>query len=308
MKVLQGKKLPNGFLWLPIHFTHDPAKRSLEWEAGMRASFPKPSDFDKEMEIDFGMHVGSPAYARYREVTHVATGLPYDDRRPLALALDFNTNPMSLIIGQVREIQKQLLVLREFVYGPTTIDSVINDFRNAYPAHRADIRIYGDATSGTNAQTAKSNWDIVRAAFRGYHIVPQFRVPLGNPRIGDRLNAVNRMLSGDGPYAILIERDLCPELIRDFREVILTKDGKKIYKVNDADDPYYFRTHPSDAFGYWIYREWPTILDASVTAGTKRQPLVSGPLLGELDYGPDHRARLRLARSSRAPMNRGRSR
>jgi hypothetical protein len=311
MRILkEGRHLANGFFFLPIHFSHDRegGKNTIEWEMRMRESFPRASDFDKEMEIDFGLHVGTPAYPRYSDAKHLGLNLPYDERRPLALAFDFNANPMSLIVGQVREERKTILAINEFVYGPTTIDEVVNRFRNAYPAHRSDIRLYGDATSGTNAQTARSNWQIVELAFRGYPVKPELRVPKANPHIVDRLNSVNRMLQGVGPYNVVIDGDKCPELTRDLREVILSPDGKgKIHKVNNPEDPYYFRTHASDAFGYWIFREWPVLQEIITLMAKKRAPLVPGQLLGEVDYGPRDREQKRIEEKKRQPMNRDHS-
>lgn len=301
MRVLRPIALKNGFTFLPIHYTHDPAKRSYEWREETRASYPKPSDFDKEMEIDFGLHIGTPAYARYSDLKHLAVGLPYDDRRPLLLAMDFNVNPMSLVVCQAYRERRLLLALREFVYGPTTIDAVINDFRSHYPAHRSDVIIYGDATNGTTPQTARSNWDAVMMSFRGYHVQPERRVPLANPNVGDRLNAVNRILSGDGPVQLQIETDLCPELIRDFREVILTPDGKKIFKETDPDNPYYFRTHATDAIGYLIYWEWPTVAEVIRETAAKRAPMNKDALVGAIDWG----AKARVEQRKRRPLNKG---
>lgn len=311
MRVLkQGKAIPNGFFFLPIHYTHDPAKTSYEWREKMRAAFPKPTDFDKEMEIDFQLHIGAPAYPRFNDVKHLASNLPYDDRRPLCLAFDFNTNPMSLMIMQVYLERRLLYVLKEFVYGPTTIDYVVNDFRNTYPSHRSDILVYGDATKGTTAQTAMSNWDVVRLCFRGYHVQPQFRLPGANPRIGDRLNAVNRLFQGDGPVRIVIDRDECPEFVRDLREVIMTPDGKQIFKESDPDNPYYFRTHPSDAFGYYAYREFPTVSEVVSMISQPRAPIVAGRLLGEVDQGlkAEQKKEVEFKKQRRQPLDRSKAR
>jgi hypothetical protein len=229
----------------------------------------------------------------------------YDERRPLYCGMDFNTNPMSLVVDQVWEEDKLIRVLWEFVQGPTTIDQTISAFRDRFSNHKADVFMYGDATSGMNAQTAQSNWDVVKLSFRGYHIAPTYRLPLANPNIGDRLNAVNRLFQGVGPYNAIVDIDHCPELIRDLREVILTKDGKKIHKVTDMKDPYYFRTHPSDAWGYRVFREFPTVAEVISTMAKKREPMQHGPLMGEVDQGPKARELQRqLLNKKRKPLDR----
>lgn len=287
MRVLKTIPLKGGFQLLPIHYTHAVEEgKTWGWAANERLRYPRPENFDREMEIDFGLKIGALAYPRFDEVRHTEKNLPYDPRRPLHLGFDFNVNPMSLVIDQEYTHLRRILVIKEFVYGPTTIDSVVSSFRDRYNEHRSDVIVYGDATKGTNAQTAKSNWDIVRLSFRGYHIEPQYKVPLGNPFQSDRVNAVNRMLSSPD-WQILIDPDACPELILDLSTVIMQPDSKKIFKVSDPDDPYSLRTHASDAWGYRIFRAFPVVAEAMAMAQRKREPLQPGRLLGEVQMGTE---------------------
>ncbi len=307
MRVLKPIRLSNGFLWTPVHYSHDPDKRSHEWLEKMRASFPRPTDWDKEMEIDFGSHAGAPAYPQYSDVRHLQTGLSqlYDERRPLLTMMDFNANPMTLLVWQKNA--KRLFGLREFVYA-ATIDDIIADFRLSYPEHKSTVVMYGDATKGTNAQTATGNWDVVKMAFRGWHVQPTFRVPIANPGIGNRLLSVNRLLSTDSPCPVLIDPDTMPEFVRDCREVILTPDGKKIHKVTDPDDPYYFRTHPTDAFGYYAMVEWPTVGGVMEDLSQKRKPIEYGKLLGEVVWGTESERAKQQPQKKRNPIDRSRAR
>lgn len=271
MRVLTVLSAPGGWKLIPVHYSHDPEKSDPAWIAKERGKYPDESGFNRELEIDFGLHAGSPAYPAFREDKHVVDDLRYDDRLPLVIGMDFNVSPMSLIIGHMEN--GWLRIIDEIVEGPTTIDATIQEFRNRYPAHRGDLTFYGDATRGTTAQTAKSNWVVVQVAMRGYSVKPQYRVPFQNPNIGDRLNAVNRKLLGsEGMPGVQISRK-CKELIQDLREVMLTPDQKRILKVYKDEDPYSRRTHASDALGYLIAREWPAIKEIFSTRASVRRPL-----------------------------------
>jgi len=187
MRVLSVLKAPGGWCMVPIHYSHDPEKADKSWIDKERGKYPDETGFARELEIDFGLHAGTPAYPSFREDKHVVKELVYDDTLPLLVTMDFNTNPMSVVICHMEN--GWLKVFDEIVEGPTTIESVIQEFRNRYPAHRGDLTFYGDATRGTNAQTAKGNWMVVQTAMRGYPTKAQFRVPFQNPNVGDRLTA-----------------------------------------------------------------------------------------------------------------------
>lgn len=308
MRILRGRKLDNGFLWVPVHYSHDieGGKADPAWAIKARESFPRLSDWDKELEIDFALHVGQAAYPRYKDAKHLGI-TKYDTFRPIRLCWDFNIAPMSMIVVQKHEEIKQLHAITEFVFDGT-IDDVCNAFRSNFPDHHSDILMYGDATKGTNAQTATSNWDVVKQGFRGYHIAPNYDKSIqgmANPRIGDRLNSVNHVLSGNGEYVLVIDSENCPELARDLREVVMTKDGKKILKSSDADDPYSRRTGPSDAIGYFLYREFPMIMETIRFTAKKRKPLVPGRLMGEVDQGAKWRQEQeKVQHRKRRPMDR----
>jgi hypothetical protein len=279
LRVLKPIKTPSGFLFCPVSYLHDPEKATREWEEKERAKYHDDLGWAREYEIDFGQHSGTPAYPAYREDKHVVKDLAYDDTLPLLLAMDFNAHPMSLVIAHLEN--GWLRVFDEVVEGPTTIDDVLETFRTRYPAHRGDLIFYGDATRGTTSQTNKSNWMVVQAAMRGYSVKPKYKVPLSNPNIGDRLNAVNMKLANKegGPGVQIAQR--CKELRQDLREVLLTPDNKKIYKVHKSDDPYFLRTHASDALGYLIFMEWPVVKVVMGRYSKPRKPLNKGGLLGE---------------------------
>lgn len=279
LRTLSVIRAPGGWALVPVHYSHDPEKSAPEWIEKERLKYPDETGFARELEIDFGLHSGTPAYPAFRDDKHIVPQLRYDDTLPLLVGMDFNTNPMSMVICHLEN--GWLQVIDEIIEGPTTIDSVIQTFRNRYPAHRGDLIFYGDATRGTNPHTAKGNWMVVQVAMRGYCQKPQYRVPFANPNIGDRLLAMNRKLqAAEGAPGMRVARS-CKQLIQDLREVMLTPDGKRILKVYKPEDPYSMRTHASDALGYLVAREWPVVKEVFRTMNKPRRPLNRGNLMGE---------------------------
>lgn len=284
LKVLRLYPTPSGFVFVPIHFSHDPDK-GAEWEMRERAKYPTPEDFAREQGIDFGVHAGAPAYPRFVERKHLIRGLPYISTLPICLCVDFNVSPMVWEVAQI--VQGWVHFIDEIKLDPATIDACVQIFRNKYAQHRAEVWVYGDATgSGRDVQTAKSNFDLMRLSFRGWQIEPSYRVPAANPFEADRLAAFNTKLGApDGMPGIRIDPDRCPELVQDLREVILRDDGKKILKIYDPKNPYSKRTHASDAAGYLVFREWPVMTSGLVRTRREAEPLKPGRLMGSIDWG-----------------------
>jgi len=95
-------------------------------------------------------------------------------------------------------------------------------------------------------------------SMKDYPVPLRLKVPERNPSISDRVNSVNVACRGLGGVIDLEIDTACEELITDLEQVIT--DGKQgIKKTFNKKDPYYRRTHMSDALGYWIFQEAPII-------------------------------------------------
>ena len=103
----------------------------------------------------------------------------------------------------------------------------------------------------------------------------KMKVPESNPSITDRINAVNRICKDEHGEVQLEVDPKCTELVEDFEQVI--SDGREgIKKTFNRKDPYYKRTHTSDALGYWISQEAPIRPMRASHVGTRvRIPSVS---------------------------------
>lgn len=280
MNTLRLYRSPRGFAVVPIHYSHD-SEKGAAWVAEQRSHFTRLEDWEREMEINFQAQTGSPAYPNYKDQIHLIDGSAVRPGLPLCLCMDFNVQPM---VWEVAQIWGGLpYFLDEVVIdNDATVQKAVLEFRNRYPAHRGELHIYGDATGKARGQTAQSDYQLVELAFRGYPSPIVMKVPAENPREKDRINAVNRKLLGqDGKAGLYIDKDRCPELVKDFREVVTGRDGK-VKKVYDPKDPYSRRTHASDDAGYFIWREWPISSEIFPTQPKAVQPLRVKHVLGAL--------------------------
>lgn len=290
LEILKPIKSDTGFTIIPVHYTMDPDKTSVDWLLREQAKYKRENAdwlrvWNKEMELDFTAVSGSPAYPHFTDL-NVKPDLAYSQHIPLRLCCDFNVEPMVWEVAQVVRIMNDdiPIFIHEISMAPGSIDDMVTAFRNVFPDHLAEVWIYGDATgAGRSSQTAKSCYDLIRLAFRGYASGIRFMVPARNPDQRDRLNAFNlRLKDPEGRPGCFVS-DKCPELIKDLREVVTKEDGTKIVKVAKRDNPYFWRTHASDAAGYFIYREWPTRREVSRRLSRPRpKRRVYQSLLGEM--------------------------
>jgi phage terminase large subunit-like protein len=206
---------------------------------------------------------GSRAYTAFQRRLHVRPQPAIVFRRPLCWTWDFNVEPMVSYVGQ-REL-KLFRVMQEFVLEEGNVPRMVDLFREHYPTHGAEIWIYGDATGKSRTgQTGQSDYQIILNAMRAYPVPVRLKVPEANPFVPDRINAVNMALQ-DENGEIRVEIDpSCDELVADFEQTLRDPKGG-LKKTSNRRDPYYRRTHMTDAVGYWIAFEEPV---KSATAAT----------------------------------------
>jgi hypothetical protein len=265
---------------VPIHYSHDPEK-GADWAEKARAGYLSQESWLRENEIDFGAHMGARVYSRFNRQLHVIPGLELHPLVPIGLCMDFNVSPMCWLISQTIH-GKERCVAEVYQEDDATVERGVSLFRTMVPAHRAEVIVYGDASGHNRGQTARSNYYLAELAFSGYPARVSFRVPVANPAVKDRINAVNRILVGVEGLPRAEISDKCTQLCRDLDEVVWRPDGSDILKVSRPEDPYRFRTHMSDAWGYKIAQEWPVVTELSATKRKPYAPMVAKRTLGEL--------------------------
>lgn len=206
--------------------------------------------FRQEYEASFEAMAGRAYYAFSRQLDVKRVTL--DPRLPVAITLDFNVNPATCVIGQAHH--DECRVWREvFVThagGEATWASATKARELLQQAgYRGPIYLYGDATGTAMKTTGPSDHAVVKQVF------PQasWRFPSSNPHPRDRVAAVNgRACTSDGKRHLIVDPS-CVKLIGDLEQVIFDDKGELDQKSNPM------LTHISDAFGYWVHREWPPV-------------------------------------------------
>ncbi len=182
---------------------------------------------------------------------------------PLYWALDFNVDPMSSLVAQVRD--GQVLILDEIVLRRASTRDACEEFLNRYGSHRGSIVALGDASARNAQTTGESGLRLIqtymaKSDVKGIH----YRFGTKNPPIRDRVSLVNgKLKSAAGEIGIVISPS-CKELILDFEQVCYRESSSVIDKERDRN-----RTHLSDALGYLVW----DLFGPKAPFGGQRRPL-----------------------------------
>ena len=284
-KVLKPIHAKSGWTILPVSYRHDPEKADPDWIRDQKASYPSVEQWNREMEMDFTAQLGAAAYGSFNFGVNVVDKIRVVETLPICIACDFNVDHFVFELCQIRA--GRLFVFDEICLSPGTVDKMIEEFRNRYPAHFAGISIYGDANGHRRtAQTQRSDYDLMLLSFAGYPGPVELKVARQHPNPKDRINSTNRKIKGaEGRPGVFIAKH-CVELIKDFQEVVWNSSGKDVLKIYDASKSYSARTHASDALSYLIFREWPTrseVLKLTQKKARPRKPLTYTRLIGDME-------------------------
>jgi hypothetical protein len=191
---------------------------------------------------------GNRVYRSFAQGEHIE-GRSINMVKPLMWALDFNVDPMSSVIAQIRD--GRVHVFDEIVLRHATTKQACQEFLKRYPKHQPGVWVYGDASGFAQQTTGLSDYDMLREEFGLLCMYPmELKVPRSNPHVRDRINLVNTKLkSANGDIGLTVDPK-CKELIMDFEQVAYKGDTGQIDKDRDR-----MRTHASDALGYLIWKE-----------------------------------------------------
>lgn len=229
----------------------------LEEIAILEARYPEGS-VNRRIRLDgdlIGGLMGSRVYSGFDPKLNVRPQGPVASRRPIAWLWDFNVEPMVTLVGQRQS--GLFRVHKELILEEGNIQEMCELFRAFYPTHRAEVVIYGDASGKDRShQTKRTSYQVISNCMKDYPVPVRQRVPETNPPVASRINAVNTACRNHEGEIMLEVDPSCEELLSDLEQVI--SDGKGgIKKSHNKKDPYYRRTHFSDALGYWIAFEAP---------------------------------------------------
>lgn len=103
MKGVRGWRTADGYLVLRLHYTCDPERATEQWigetSKGYRGG-TDGSDWQREMEIDFGSYAGRPVYAQFDKVHSIGV-MRYNPNLPLWRGWDFGYRHPAVVFLQM---------------------------------------------------------------------------------------------------------------------------------------------------------------------------------------------------------------
>jgi len=190
---------------------------------------------------------GTVYYAFDREVHVSNEEMQIMNGYPVNICFDFNVYPYSLSWNQ-RLNDQNIRWLGEWVSkNHSNTEQACDELTKLLPRD-IDVVVYGDASGRNGAANSNlTNYQIIDNKLKNYFRSVQYRVPMANPGVRDRINCTNAKLAKNH---ILLNKS-CIKLIQDFEQVIWNEKGNEIDKAD------IHRTHSSDGAGYYLYAEFP---------------------------------------------------
>jgi len=251
---------PRGFDWVYKKFIAEPVEgysviKGEPYEN--RFLLEKVPEYYKHLERSYDvmlfqqevlgeyLHMNAGLVYRSFSRTDHLTDLKRDRRWPLLWSLDFNVNPMASVVAQ--QAGTKIHVLDEIVIGNATTAEACKEFCERYYDHLGEVVIYGDASGHSRSTKGPSDYEIVRNTLGQSGIRATYRVPAQNPKVRERVDAVNAALRSQTGDVFMVVDKKCKELVKDFEQVAWKQGTTEIDKERDKQ-----RTHISDALGYLV--------------------------------------------------------
>lgn len=158
----------------------------------------------------------------------------------LHVGMDFNVGRMSAVIHVLRGDDPHAVTERTRVLDTPAMAALL---KRDFPGH--PIIVYPDASGQSRKSNNASESDIAVLRQAGFSV----RVNPANPRVKDRVLAVNAMIHKDGARRYRVNPQGCPELVESLEKQAYDKHGEPD-KSGGLD-------HVPDAAGYFIAYRYP---------------------------------------------------
>jgi hypothetical protein len=260
--------------WAAFQFTTSQGGNVSPDEITSASADLDEESFRQEFEAVFTAAGSNRVYYAFDRALHLQP-VKFDPYLPLIWAIDFNVNPMCMLL--IQRSSDSAYVLDEIIVKPdaNTLRAcdAFHQRTRPFNQHKMQVEIFGDA-SGHALRTSAvySDWVLIRQFFQQWpnQYVSTFRSGKSNPTVRDRVNCVNsRLKSADENVHLYIDPK-CRELIKDLEQVTWALDSVG-RTTSEIDKRTRDRTHTSDALGYYIAYAFP--LRGSIG------PNSSGPLI-----------------------------
>jgi len=253
------KKAQSHEEWAAFQFTTTQGGNVTASELTSASADLDSESFRQEFEAAFTGAGAHRVYYAFDPALNVQS-LDYDPYLPLVWAIDFNVDPMCMLL--IQRSGDSAYVLEEIILKDANTEKACQTFHQrvfALTQEKTYLEVYGDA-SGNQRRTSASatDWTIIRKFLEQCpnRYTARFGTNTSNPQVRDRVNCVNsRLQSSSGEPRLFID-PACRELIRDLEQVtwLLDSNGRVGNEIDKSDR---LRTHSSDALGYYIAQAFP---------------------------------------------------
>ena len=197
--------------------------------------------FSQEYEAAFVSYFGVVYHAFRYEESVVESGI--DNTQVLHIGMDFNIDPMSAVVAQVRGDGTMDVVDEVVIYSSNT-NEICEELLSRYKSY--PMTIYPDPASTQRQTSAGGKTDLSILQDFGFRCKHRNR----HPAIRDRVNSVNAMLQNAGGERRLFVDGDCKHLIRALERQTY-KEGTSLPDKTQGYD------HINDALGYMIEYLYP---------------------------------------------------
>ncbi|MBI5492014.1 MAG: hypothetical protein HY893_03680 [Deltaproteobacteria bacterium] len=202
-----------------------------------------PRTFRQEYEASFEGAAGRAYYA-YDRKRHERGSIEINQSLPVIICCDFNVDPCVWEVAQTDG--RTVWVIDEVFLRNTNTMEMGREALSRYGSHRAGAIVYGDAAGMNRSTAGKSDYALLyELGFRDQ------RIKKANPKVKDRVNALNAMLENTVGEARLFHHPGCAALRKDLDAVEWKEGASEVDKSNGL------LTHAADALGYFIEYEFP---------------------------------------------------
>ena len=204
-----------------------------EVEAAMRDLDPKT--FAQEYLATFNTYSGTVYYNfNYNETVKE---LPQPDTGVIHVGMDFNYNPMTAVIAQIKN--NEIYIFDEIMMRGSSTEEMVNEINHRYAYSK--VVVYPDPASKQRKSSAGGKTDLSILVNAGYDVrVRQYHTP-----IRDRINAVNTKLKNAANVRTLFVHPKCKNTLDSLQRLTYLEGTSQVDKSNGLD-------HMSDAVGYLI--------------------------------------------------------
>ena len=206
----------------------------------LRASYPS-NLLAAYLDGEFVNLTAGSVYAEFdRELNCAPLGDGIRPSEPLHIGMDFNVGKMSAVIFVLRDGDP--MAAAELT-GILDTPAIIAAIKQRFTGHA--IYVYPDASGDSRKSNNASESDIALLRAAKFNVL----APAANPRVKDRVLAMNQMIHSEGKRRLRVNIDNCPSFVEGLE--------KQAYDKNGEPDKTSGHDHVNDAAGYFIHYRYP---------------------------------------------------